>query len=223
MTDLTPLAATAGHLARPAGPAPWPAQIVIHEWHGLDDQTRRIADRFAGDGYLSFAPDLFHGEQAPPGDSAAAMRLVGKYSPSAIADLAGVGDALRTHPDATGKLGAVGFCYGGRMALALALSRPVDAVCTFYGGGMQQLFEQLERIKCPVLGLFGDHDASIPIGTIEEFDRLLDQAGVEHEVKVYPGAGHGFFRDSDLTAYRPEAAQDAWQKATGFFSQHLKA
>ena len=223
MTDQLPLAANSGHLARPAGPAPWPALVVIHEWLGLDDQTRRIADRFAAEGYLSFAPDLFHGEQAPPGDREAAMRLVGKYAPSAIADLAGVCDALATHADATGKLGAVGFCYGGRMALALAVSHPLDAVCTFYGGGMQQMFDQLERIKCPVLGLFGDQDVSIPTGTIEEFDRLLDRAGVEHEVTVYPAAGHGFFRDSDLTAYRPEAAQDAWQKATGFFSRHLKS
>lgn len=73
------------------------------------------------------------------------------------------------------------------MSLALSVQRPVDAVCTFYGGGMQVLFDQLrEKLNAPTLGLFGDADVSIPAGTVEEFDKLLDDVGVEHEVVVYP-------------------------------------
>ena len=218
MVQLGPLS---GYLERPAGFGPWPAVIVIQEWWGLDNQTESIADRFASIGYLAFAPDLFHGELARPGEEEKAASLKQKYGPNAPGELQQMFDALKTHPDCNGKIGSVGFCFGGRMSLALALNRPVEAVCTFYGGGMQQLFDQLDKLKSPVLGLFGDKDKSIPVGTVEEFDKLLDKAGVEHEVVVYPHAGHAFFRDSDPGVYRPEAAKDAWERVTGFFEKYL--
>jgi carboxymethylenebutenolidase len=212
----------AGYLAKPAGKGPWPGLIVIQEWWGLDPQTKSIADRFAGAGYLAFSPDLYHGELAELGDSQTAATLTQKYAPGAPADLEKVFDALKSHPNCTGKVGSVGFCFGGRMSLALGLSRPVDAVCTFYGGGMQQLFDQFGSLKSPVLGLFGDQDVSIPVGTIEQFDQLLVSMGVEHEVIVYPNSGHAFFRDRDPKAYRPAAAEDAWKRVTDFFARKLK-
>src|SRR3990172_6386413 len=181
MSAMTQLGSVSGHLARPSGGGPWPALVVIQEWWGLDQQTKSIADRFAGVGYLSFAPDLFHGELAQLGDHEKAMALTEKYSPGAVNDLQAVYDALKQHPDCSGKVGSVGFCFGGRMSLALGLTRPLDAVCTFYGGGMQQLFDRLGNLKAPVLGLFGDADQSIPVGTVEQFEKLLDQIGVEHE------------------------------------------
>jgi carboxymethylenebutenolidase len=212
-----------GYLAQPAGDGPWPGLVVIQEWWGLDDQTKSIADRFAGAGYLAFAPDLYHGELAQIGDGEKARVLVQKYGPTAPDDLKKIYDAFRQDPGCSSKVGAVGFCFGGRMALSLAIRRPLDAVCTFYGGGMQQIFDQLrEKLSCPVLGLFGDADVSIPVGTVEEFDRLLDQVGVQHEVVVYPNSGHAFFRDSDPNVYRPEAARDAWERVTSFFEAHLK-
>jgi carboxymethylenebutenolidase len=212
-----------GYLAQPSGEGPWPGLVVIQEWWGLDDQTKSIADRFARAGYMAFAPDLYHGELAPIGDGEKARVLVQKYGPTAPDDLENIYDAFKQDPGCSGKVGAVGFCFGGRMALSLAIRRPLDAVCTFYGGGMQQIFDQLrEKLSCPVLGLFGDADGSIPVGTVEEFDRLLDQVGVEHEVVVYPDSGHAFFRDSDPDVYRPEAARDAWERVTSFFETHLK-
>jgi carboxymethylenebutenolidase len=212
-----------GHLARPSGDGPWPALIVIQEWWGLDDQTRSIADRFAKAGYLSFAPDLYHGELAALGDGDRAMTLVQKYGPTAPADLEKLFDALKSHSDCTGRVGSVGFCFGGRMSLTLGLTRPVDAICTFYGGGMQQIFDRLRvSLKAPVLGLFGDADQSIPVGTVEQFDHLLEDVGVEHEVVVYPNSGHAFFRDSDPKVYKPEASKDAWERVTKFFGKHLK-
>jgi len=218
---MTQLGSVSGYLAKPSGRGPWPALIVIQEWWGLDQQTKSIADRFAGVGYLSFAPDLFHGELAQLGDGEKAMSLVQKHSPGAVNDLQAVYDALKQHPDCNGKIGSVGFCFGGRMSLALGLSRPLDAVCTFYGGGMQQLFDRLGDLKAPVLGLFGDADQSIPVGTVEQFDKLLDQIGVEHEIKVYPNSGHAFFRDSDPNVFRPEAAKDAWERVTMFLAKNL--
>jgi carboxymethylenebutenolidase len=107
------------------------------------------------------------------------------------------------------------------MSLELALQRKLAAVCTFYGGGMQQLFERLGALACPVLGLFGDKDVSIPAGTVEEFGRILDRIGVEHEIVTYPDSGHAFFRDSDPSVFKPEASKDAWDRATRFFAAHL--
>jgi carboxymethylenebutenolidase len=132
-----------------------------------------------------------------------------------------VHDALRSHPDCTGKVGSVGFCFGGYMSLALGISRPLDAVCTFYGGGMQELFDRLDSLKSPVLGLFGDQDHSIPAGTVQEFEKVLTRIGVEHELIVYPNSGHAFFRASDPNAYKPEAAKDAWERVTKFFKKNL--
>jgi carboxymethylenebutenolidase len=221
MGTKTELGTISGYLAKPSGTGPWPAVVVIQEWWGLDAQTESIADRFAAIGYLAFAPDLYHGELANLGDGDTAMRLVQKYGPSAPADLQKLYDALKIHTECTGKVGSVGFCFGGRMSLALGISRPLDAICTFYGGGMQQIFDQLGAIKCPVLGLFGDKDVSIPVGTVEQFDKLLGQLGLEHEVIVYPNSGHAFFRDSDPQVYKPEASKDAWERVTKFFKKNL--
>jgi carboxymethylenebutenolidase len=222
MSELTThLGSVPGHLAKPEGVGPWPGLIVIQEWYGLSDHIKSVADRFASVGYLTFAPDLYHGEMALPGESEKAKVLVQKYGSTAVADLQMVFDALKTHPDCSGKVGSVGFCFGGRMSLALGISRPLDALCTFYGGGMQQLFEQLRSLKGPVLGLYGDKDQSVPVGTIEEFDNLLDKIGVEHEVIVYPNSGHAFFRDNDPNSYKPEAARDAWERVTKFLAKNL--
>jgi carboxymethylenebutenolidase len=222
MGEMTILNTVSGYLARPFGKSPFPALIVIHEWWGLDEQTKSIADRFAAEGYLAFAPDLYHGERASLGDTATAAALKDKYLQSAADDLEQVFDGLLSHPDSTGRVGSVGFCFGGRMSLVLGLRRPLSAVCTFYGGGMHQIFPQLHRLRSPVLGLFGDADISIPVGSVEQFDRLLTQLGLEHEIVIYPNSGHAFFRDSDPTVYQPEAARDAWERTLKFFAHHLK-
>jgi carboxymethylenebutenolidase len=222
MSELIQLGEVKGHIAKPEGTGPFPALIVIQEWWGLDDQTKSIADRFAKEGYLAFAPDLYHGELAQLGDGDTAMKLVQKYAPNAATQLATVFDALKADPNCNGHVGSVGFCFGGRMSLALSTLRPVDAVCTFYGGGMQTIFEHLRaKLKAPVLGLFGDADVSIPAGTIEEFDKLLDEVGVEHQIITYPNSGHAFFRDSDPNVYKPEASKDAWERVKTFFAKHL--
>jgi carboxymethylenebutenolidase len=210
-----------GYRAVPSGKGPWPALIVVQEWWGLDAQTESIASRFAREGYLTFSPDIYRGELAALGDNQAAMTFVQKHAGHAVSDMVAVFDALKADPDSTGKVGSVGFCFGGRMSLALGLERPVDAVCTFYGGQMQNLFGRMDAFHSPVLGFFGDQDVSIPVGTIDEFRAILKRIGVENEVIVYPDSGHAFFRDSDSSVYRPKAAQDAWPRAKTFFKRHL--
>jgi len=211
-----------GYLVRPSGIDRWPTVIVIHEWWGLDNQTESITDRIGEAGYLAFAPDLFNGELAQLGENEKASSLVEKYSESSSAVLESAFDALKKHPDSTGKVGAVGFSFGGRMALSLSIARHLDAVCTFYGGDIQQIFDRLNTLKSPVLGLFGDTDQSIPVGTVEEFDKLLDKVGVKHEVIVYPNSGHAFFRDRDPSTYKPETAKDAWERVLKFLEANLK-
>ncbi len=142
MSEFVKLGRVKGHLAKPKGDGPWPAIIVIQEWWGLDAQTKSIADRFAEIGYLAFAPDLYNGELAQFGDRDTASMLAQKYGPGAPEDLKSLFDALKRHPDCTGKVGSVGFCFGGRMSLTLGIHRQLDAICTFYGGGMQTIFEQ---------------------------------------------------------------------------------
>jgi len=212
---------TPGYLAVPPGKGPWPGLIVVQEWWGLDAQTESIADRFSREGFLAFAPDLFRGDLAPLGDHQTALKYVQKHADHVVGDMVAAFDTLKVRPDVTGKVGSVGFCFGGRMSLALALERPVDAVCTFYGGQMQSLFGRMDALRSPVLGFFGDQDASIPAGTIEEFKTILKRVGVDHEVIVYPDSGHAFFRDSDPSAYRAKAAQDAWPRAKTFFRKYL--
>lgn len=223
MGSMTTLNSVPGYLAKPSTPGPWPALLVIQEWWGLDAQTQSIADRFAAEGYLAFAPDVYHGELAALDDGDKAMALVQKYGATATDDLVKAFEALQVNPECSGKIGSVGFCFGGRMSLSLGIRRPLNAVCTFYGGGMQNIFDQMSGLHAPVLGLFGDKDESIPVGTIEQFDKLLDKLGLEHEVIVYPNSGHAFFRDSDASVYKPEASKDAWERVKKFFGKHLKA
>lgn len=209
-----------GYLASPKGPGPHPALLVVQEWWGLDAQTKSIADRFAGQGYLAFAPDLYLGDLAPLGDNDKAMEFMKKHGAEAPARMAAAYDGLRARPDVA-KVGSVGFCFGGRMSLSLGLQRPLDAVATFYGGQMNVLFDKMDRWTIPVVGFFGDADQSIPRGTIEEFQAILKRQGVDHAVTVYPDSGHAFFRDSDPTVYKPVAAADAWKQVTAFFGRHL--
>src|SRR5512143_3893805 len=126
MGRLVQIGSVEGYLGRPAGQGPWPTVIVVQEWWGLNNQTETIVDRLSGlpEPYFAFAPDLYHGEVALPGDEDKAAALVQKYGPSAPEDLFKTFDALKTHQDCSGKLGAVGFCFGGRMALILGANRP---------------------------------------------------------------------------------------------------
>jgi len=211
-----------GYWAEPSTTGPWPAVIVIQEWWGLDRQTESVADRLASEGYLAFAPDLFHGERAELGDHAKAMELTQKYSNRYSDELAAVFDTLKTLSGTTGKIASLGFCFGGKMSLSLGLYRPLNAVVTFYGGQMQVLFDKMANWSIPVLAFFGDEDVSIPQGTIDELKTLLQARKVEHKVTVYPHSGHAFFRDSDPAAYRPDAAKDAWAQTKDFLSRKLK-
>jgi carboxymethylenebutenolidase len=208
-----------GALVRPEGAGPWPGLVVVQEWWGLVPHIRNVASRFAKAGYLALAPDLYMGESAfePEG----CTKLAQKHGAAAPARARAAFQALKAHPDCSGKVGVVGYCFGGRMALHVACYEPeLDAAAVYYGGRMEQYFDRVPNICCPVLGVFGAEDRGIPAESVQRLDDLLDEAGVPHEVIVYPGAAHAFFNDEGSN-YNGQAAADAWRRTTAFFSQYL--
>ena len=206
-----------GYLAEPEG-APRAGVVVIQEWWGLNEDIRGIADRFAAEGYLAFAPDLYDGQVSTEPDEAMKLAMALER------DVAGqvVDAAIGWLKDERGvaKAGCIGFCMGGGLTLAAAM-RPtsnVDAAHVFYGGGMPPA-EQLAAIACPVMGSYGAEDESIPAEQVDMLRSTLEARGVPTDVKLYEGAGHSFFNAGE--AFHQEAAADAWRRTLDWFGAHL--
>jgi carboxymethylenebutenolidase len=211
-----------GYLSAPASGS-GPGVLVIQEWWGLNSHVRDLADRFAAEGYVAFAPDLYHGRIAREPDEA------GKLMMSLNVDTAA--DDLRTGIEyligeggGTGdKVGVVGFCMGGMLALYAATVAPdkVAAVVDFYGGH-PNVRPDFSKLQAPVLGLFAGKDDFVNAEAVRGMDEALTAAGKAHEFHTYPDADHAFFNDERPEVYNPEAAADAWQRTLAFFRQHLR-
>jgi carboxymethylenebutenolidase len=219
-----------GYLARPAGTGPWPAVVMIHEIFGLDDVMRRHADRLAGLGYLTLAVDLFSAGGARR-CLVSTMRTMIRGHGRAFADISAARDYLAGSPDCTGKIGVIGFCMGGGFAL-LSAGDGYEAAAVNYGQLPRHLDEALAG-ACPIVGSYGGRDRSLR-GAAGRLDAALDKAGVTHDVKEYPAAGHAFLNDAEAgpRALRPllrvvgigpepESAKDAWGRIEAFFAAHL--
>lgn len=208
-----------GYLARPEQDRHFPAVVVIQEWWGLVEHIKEVADRFARHGFIALAPDLYHGEAAKEPDEARklAMQL---EEDRALGDIQAGIDFLRRMKNVSPKnVGVVGFCMGGRLALAAAArSAGLGAAVVFYGrpGGVAA-----EDVSVPFLGLYGEEDHGIPPEDVRRFGDALEGADVPNEIHLYPGAGHAFFNDSRPQAYHREAAEDAWERTIAWFEQHL--
>ena len=193
--------------------------VVIQEWWGLTPDIREIADRYATEGFLAFAPDLYHGVVATEPDDARKMTMTLERDEAAKEIDAAIGALKAEHGVA--KVGCVGYCMGGGLALATAI-RPtstVDAVHVYYGGGMPPS-EQIATIHAPVLGSYGAEDAGIPKADVDRLRDTLAQAGVPSEVTLYEGAPHAFFNDT-RPAYHEDAAMDSWLRSVAWFSRYL--
>ena len=209
-----------GYLARPSGDGPFPALIVIQEWWGLNDNIRAMADRFAGEGYLALAVDLYEGEVAT--DREGALRLV----QAARARTERLEENLRQARDyleglGAARVGSVGWCFGGGWSLRAAamLGDRLDAAVIYYGRVTSEPAD-LESIRAPVLGLFGELDGGIPVESVREFEAAMRDLGKEVSIHVYPDADHAFANPSG-TRYNAAAAEDAWDKTLAFFAEHL--
>jgi len=208
----------AGYLSEPDD-APKGGLIVIQEWWGLTPDIKEIADRYAVEGYLAFAPDLYHGQVASEPDEARKLAM------SMERDLAAreIDAAIDWLKSVRGlrKVGVVGYCMGGGLALATAIrpSSNVDAVHVYYGGGMPAA-EQIATIKVPVLGSYGEDDAGIPVAQVTMLRDTLAAHDVTSDITIYPGAEHSFFNDT-RPSYNEAAAVDSWQRSVDWFDSYV--
>jgi len=207
----------AAYLAEPTGSGPFPALVLLHEWWGLNDHIRHVAERFAAEGFLALAPDLYAGNVAE--EDAEADVLMKLYREEAPEKALAAYDALAARGDAR-RIGSVGWCMGGQMSFHLAIYRPKLNACVVFYGRPESYFGMLWQIRCPLLGLFSELDASIPAENLKRLDEELHEAAIAHDLVIYPGADHAFFNDRGHT-YHEEAAQDAWRRALSFLEEHL--
>jgi carboxymethylenebutenolidase len=210
-----------GYLAEPpAGKGNGRGVVVIQEWWGLVPHIIDVADRFAAEGYLALAPDLWRGERTTKPDEAARL-FMALNVPRAEKDLRGAVVAL-IERGAQGKVGVVGFCMGGQLALFAAASSSdrVGAAVDFYGIH-PNVHPDLGRLACPVLALFGEDDPSISAEAIHSLADTIREGGGKITTAIYPGAGHAFFNDARPEAYNAAAAADAWKKTLAFLGDSL--
>lgn len=219
----TTLDGTPGYLARPDDDGTYPAVLMIHEWWGLNDNIRHMADILAGHGYVVFAVDLYDGEVAT--DSSRAGELAGSVRSNpdeALAKMDRAVAALREMPETTDRVASLGWCFGGGQSLQLSLSETALDATVIYYGSLTTDESELQRIDGPVLGVFGEADQSIPVETVREFEQTLEELGVDHEIHVYEGAPHAFANPSG-GRFHPEATMDAWGKTLDFLDRYLRA
>lgn len=200
-----------------------PGVIVIQEWWGLTEHIADIVDRFAAEGFVALAPDLFGGSTTHDADEAG--KLMSELPVDRAAqDLGGAVDFLLGHEAVTSqKVGAVGFCMGGGFVLLLAAQQgdKVGAAVPFYGVG-PGVPDSYRGLTAPVLGHYGETDSMYPPDQAQALaEQIRSEAGVDVTVHVYP-AGHAFHNDENLMGtYDPESAKLAWSRTVDFLKQNL--
>jgi len=193
---------------------------VIHENRGLDPHHEDVARRVALEGFLAVAPDALSPLGGTPEDVNEARTLMRKLDGSStIKNFAAAVQYLKTHPQSTGKVGCMGFCWGGGMTNQVTVNAPdLTAAVPFYGS--QPDAEDVPKIKASLLCHYGELDTRINAG-IEDFEAALKEASIEYKMFVYEGAGHAFFNDTG-SRYHKEAAELAWTRTIDFFNGKLK-
>jgi carboxymethylenebutenolidase len=210
---------TSGYLATPSV-GKGPAVLVIQEWWGLVDHIKRVCDRFAAEGFSALAPDLYHGKTASEPDAAGKLFMALNIA-QAEKDLRGAAKFLAEH-SSTPKIGVVGFCMGGQLALfAATLNSNVGACVNFYGIH-PNVKPDYSKLSGPVLGLFAENDGFVTPQAARDVDAAIKKAGKQSEIHIYPNVDHAFFNDDNTAAYNKSAAEDAWKRTLGFFKANLK-
>lgn len=243
MTMMTvPGSDLSAYRADPPG-EPRGALVVIHEIWGLVDHIRDVADRFAAEGYLVVAPDILSNAGVTPSvgqelhdlamnpdeavrtEAQPAMReklaaaREPEYGAWAVGELRKVVDHLEAQPGVEGRIAVTGFCFGGSYSFALAAADPrIRAAVPFYGAPPESA--DAATIGCPILALYGEIDERL-MASLPEVTAAMEAAGVDFEAKVYPGARHAFFNDTNSIAYDADAAADAWRRTLAFLEAQL--
>lgn len=210
-----------GYLAIPAE-GKGPGVIVIQEWWGLVPHIKDVCDRFAAEGFVALAPDLYHGKTTTSPDEAGKMMMALQID-EAEKDLRGAITFVRDHEATTAdKVGTVGFCMGGALSLYTATKNPQVGACVVFYGGHPNVQPDLSNLQAPVLGLYAERDGFVTPELVRALEDRLKGLGKSAEIHIYPDADHGFFNDTRPTVYNETAAKDAWRRVLEFFSQHLK-
>ncbi|MGH2457506.1 MAG: dienelactone hydrolase family protein [Chloroflexota bacterium] len=224
------------YYARPIVATAVPGVIVLHHMPGWDEWSKEVTRKLAFHGYAAICPHLYSRVGSGRWDdvAAAARARGGASDAQVVGDAEGAGAFLRAQPDASGKVGCIGFCSGGRQAYMLACKIPsLDAAVDCWGGRVvappESLTEQqpvavidmTKDMSCPLLGIFGNDDANPDVPQVNQIEEELRKRGKDYEFHRYDGAGHGFFA-VDRPGYRPEQAVDGWKKVFAFYEKHLR-
>lgn len=231
----TPSADVPVHVSVPDGDGPWPGVVIVHDALGMTSDLRRQADWLAREGYLAAAPDLYH----RGGRLRCMFRTIRTWvrgEGDAFDDLDATRRWLEAREDCTGRIGVIGFCMGGGYALVLAAGRGYDASSVNYGGVPEDATDLLAD-ACPIVASYGGRDPTLRRDP-QRLEEALTSNGIDHDVKVYPDAGHGFLNDHprsetpawafvmgalSRTSYHEASALDARERITAFFDRHLSS
>jgi carboxymethylenebutenolidase len=200
-----------------------PAVVVIQEWWGLVPHIEDIVDRFAKEGFLAIAPDLFHGKTTKSPDEAGRL-LMELDADRAEREIAGAGEYLLGRPECTSKTyGVVGFCMGGALAQYTATKEgaKVGAAASFYGG-FRKLEMDWNNLNAALLLIYAGNDKSVPAAQGQELGAKLKEMGKSVDVVVYPNTNHAFFNDTRKEVYDADAAKDAWRRTLELFRAHIR-
>jgi carboxymethylenebutenolidase len=211
----------AGYLATPEGAGPFPGVIVVQEWWGLDDHIKDVAQRFAREGFVALAPDLYHGQVTKEPDEAQKL-MMSLNMGQATRELVKAAEYLASRPEVGGRgIGAIGFCMGGGLALTLACESPqIKATASFYGMNPSPI-DKVQDVAGPVFSVYAGNDNFAGESVRRQLEEAMKTASVQHEVRVYPGTQHAFFNDTRAEVYNREASEDTWQRALALFKENL--
>lgn len=209
-----------GYLSLPAS-GKGPGVIVIQEWWGLVPHIKDVCDRFAAEGFVALAPDMYHGESTKSPDEAGKLMMALRID-EAEKDLRGaIGYLLNHEATAGSKVGTVGYCMGGALSLYAASKNPQVGACVVFYGIHPNVKPDLPNLNAPVLGLYAELDAHVPPATVNKLESSLKEHGKAVEMHIYAGVDHGFFNDTRSEVYNEAAAKDAWTRVMGFYREHL--
>ncbi len=211
-----------GLLAKPADPqGPLPAVLVVHENRGLNPYIEDVVRRLAVAGFLALGPDALFPLGGYPGNDDKGREMQRELDRDKVTeDFVAAAELLKTYSGTNGKVGVVGFCFGGGMANTLAWRLPevISAAVPYYGG--QPSAEEASRIKAPLLLQYGELDSRVNAGW-PAYETALKAAGVDYTAHIYPGVNHGFHNDT-TPRYDEDAAELSWSRTIAFFNEHLR-
>ena len=221
--------------ARPEAAGRYPIVVVISGFTGNSDQNKDVVRRFAQAGYYAIAPELYAREGGMQGKDFAEMGKIasGVTRAQYLGDIKAAADYAKQQPWARAdRLGVTGFCGGGALTLHFTAEYPgVTAAVPWYGHVKRtykdaagvDAFSLTDKIKAPVLGLYGEADTGIPAADVKAFEAQLKKTNPNAEFVLYPGAPHAFFSDDRPQVYKKDAAEDGWKRCLAFFDKYLKA